>query len=1478
MDSRLYELLRQCTLRIDSAQRGHLGTGFFVAPGLIVTCAHVVEDVRSEAIDVFWNGQSYPVQLKEYRPEPEGPDLALLSIDLQEHPCVWLHEGATPFDALYSYGYPDDDPGGASTTFTLEGPSGEQGELLKFQSGQVRPGQSGAPLLNTQTSGVCGVVYSTRGRASDLGGGAITTAILLQTFPELVALQRQFHERNQRWLSYVSSAQAEKRQRIELMWIDQSDFVQDRFDRFVGRQDELALIRQRIEENTERGGYVIITGDVGQGKSSIIAKMIEDQGRESTAYHFIQRDPGSGYQLSLLRSLMARLILKYDLPEHYVAGESYPILRDLFPRLLTDISREGKREVIYIDGLDLLETDTPAGRDFSFLPSRLPPGSVIVLGMRPNETLGQVERRIGKQDPYRLPGLSREDFKQLLSHRHVSLPAALVDSLYGRLTNNPLYLDLVAQELREQPTQGVEELIARVENNPDAIFTITFSRMQAQSEWHEIIRPILGALLVAQEPLSYQQIAHIFGKESDRIRTGIERLGGLLSLAAQRRHTLFHPKLKDYLQPDEPESDIQFDAEERQKLHERFVAWCEQGTVEQLWESPSDPSSPHDDYREYARRHYITHLHAARHYEQLFAILNAGDYERGKLRFDPSTRASAADLLLGCQAAAGAVTSLAEGESRITHLWRYTLLRTSLTTRADAYPIEAFQALLALGRTREAQNLAELLTQPAKKLAVLTLLAEHLFRQPEQEVEGVQFYSRVYEIALSLEDKATQTTALSNLTEALIHAGQLERATDSARSIVDDAKRAEALTALCAVYGERNDWEQAENIAHEIAISEERARALCDLASRLHLAHQEGKAEALRQEAGAIIPALASGDSRDRASYHLALSFMQAKEWERAEAVVGSIDSATVKVSAWCQLALSFTKEGLTAQAESAWNEAQILIKRVEKRDKACAAYALARAQAGFYDEAETTASKGITEPTEKVAVLSGLASDLISKGLWNQSRHIIELIAREYEFTDVPPLVLDVILIRLSIELADHQQWGQAEATAHAIPRKEAQCRALMGSVSELARAGRREMAQDTWNQAQVLCTAQTDAVQSTVAGVLVRVLVEAGQIERARQIIATLPDKQTSESVMKDLAIALARAGWITEAEEIAGATINPRSKASIQESIALAQMNAGQFEQAIATASAINKKWRLYVLSKLVTICCDRQQWDHAEQIARDIPSDDVRASALTHIAIGLGRSGDRVGAERIAGLIGNNFLNAKAISDIAPILAAAGYIVRAQQLVRNIRNSRLRDKAFCNIALRGLLGAEEAESIARSIDASKERDEALCNVARAYAETYSWDEAERIAEEIDDVQIQDEAWGAIAIERTRAGQWTAACTAFDKIQKASQRIAVLQDWGILLADPANKEGREQIAQHLGKMSEKASLLVSIANTLAQAGQYLEQVHLVQQAWLQARTKEDCQYLFAMVKGLLLRNPELCTDFYDSFGWVETFLSEE
>src|SRR5207245_2863865 len=102
-------------------------------------------------------------------------------------------------------------------------------------------------------------------------------------------------------------------------------------------------------------------------------------------------NPGPDHQVGLLRNLMARLILKYDLSDLYVASESRAALRDYFPKVLQEIIAKGRQEVIFLDGLDQLEDEQSGTRDLSFLPNNPPPGIVFVLGTRPNDTLRPLE-------------------------------------------------------------------------------------------------------------------------------------------------------------------------------------------------------------------------------------------------------------------------------------------------------------------------------------------------------------------------------------------------------------------------------------------------------------------------------------------------------------------------------------------------------------------------------------------------------------------------------------------------------------------------------------------------------------------------------------------------------------------------------------------------------------------------------------------------------------------------------------------------------------------------------------------------------------------------------------------------------------------------------------------------------------------------------------------------------------------------------
>jgi Trypsin-like peptidase domain/TIR domain len=211
----LSTLLHNCTVRLSTAGKKGYGTGFFVAQSMILTCAHVVQYAQqgNALVEVYWNNQAYTAQITRYLPDL---DLALLQVPLPlpppltNHPCVFLNKEVGPFHQLYSYGYPDLNPFGEPSTFDSVGWTGDQPPQLKFKEGQVRPGQSGSPLLNWQIGAVCGLVQVTLDRNNSLGGKAILTETVLHAFTELIDLQRQFHQQDRRWANCLTVQQRQK--------------------------------------------------------------------------------------------------------------------------------------------------------------------------------------------------------------------------------------------------------------------------------------------------------------------------------------------------------------------------------------------------------------------------------------------------------------------------------------------------------------------------------------------------------------------------------------------------------------------------------------------------------------------------------------------------------------------------------------------------------------------------------------------------------------------------------------------------------------------------------------------------------------------------------------------------------------------------------------------------------------------------------------------------------------------------------------------------------------------------------------------------------------------------------------------------------------------------------------------------------------------------------------------------------------------
>ncbi len=206
---RLDKLLHNCTVKILTDSGTCCGTGFFIAPRIVMTCGHAIKNKQEKdlvKIIAYEDNQEVNAQVKVLF--PGGADIALLAVQpgFFSSSCVYLDTEIAPLDKCYAFGFIDSDgfPQGDPVGLECEGITGGIEPFIKLKMGQVRPGLSGSPLLNFRTGKVCGVMKFTRSRSTDLGGGATPLNIIFSEFPQLITLHQEFHQHDRRWISLIN--------------------------------------------------------------------------------------------------------------------------------------------------------------------------------------------------------------------------------------------------------------------------------------------------------------------------------------------------------------------------------------------------------------------------------------------------------------------------------------------------------------------------------------------------------------------------------------------------------------------------------------------------------------------------------------------------------------------------------------------------------------------------------------------------------------------------------------------------------------------------------------------------------------------------------------------------------------------------------------------------------------------------------------------------------------------------------------------------------------------------------------------------------------------------------------------------------------------------------------------------------------------------------------------------------------------------
>jgi hypothetical protein len=279
---------RQCVIPV-YGDGEFSGTGFLVAPGEVLTCAHVVHGVSE--ITVQWHGVGFSASVVQALPALEAgdpaarfyplPDVALLRLadPPPDHACVRLDPtepvtGSQPdvlrLDAFTVGEHASGAVVHSSATLEYEGPFQEGSwRLLKLKGGQVIGGYSGGPLFHHRTGGVCGLVDSSREEHSDLGGFGVPVSAFLDQLDGLRERNEAHHGEDRRW---AHALEAERRQAavragdwdrlplleplVKLDWAPEdppSDLLRPRYGvvPFVGREhllDQLMLWRETDDQ------------------------------------------------------------------------------------------------------------------------------------------------------------------------------------------------------------------------------------------------------------------------------------------------------------------------------------------------------------------------------------------------------------------------------------------------------------------------------------------------------------------------------------------------------------------------------------------------------------------------------------------------------------------------------------------------------------------------------------------------------------------------------------------------------------------------------------------------------------------------------------------------------------------------------------------------------------------------------------------------------------------------------------------------------------------------------------------------------------------------------------------------------------------------------------------------------------------------------------------------------------------------------
>ncbi len=335
-------------------------------------------------------------------------------------------------------------------------------------------------------------------------------------------------------------------------------FIETRTGLFIGQRHLLARLHEFAAKDTS--GPMVVTGTPGCGKSALLARFVSQFRRLEPdtfiIYHFVGASPSSTDPRHMLRRLCQELDRRFRFEEEI--PEDFNELRVRFWQFLRRAA-EQSHVVMVIDALNQLD-ETHRSHDLDWLPALVPPGLRLILSSLEGDTLEAARRKYEQRQDliitslrlvdqgfilgrrlkatrksltsarkYRLwrkqhvaqgqlvpPDEDRSQLRYILTgvycRRHEPTPQQTIQ----RETANPLYLHLVAEELRLFGSfDRLADFIAGLPTDVPGMFQTVLERLE-QDHGRELVERSLSLVASGRHGLLESELLDLLARPGEQ--------------------------------------------------------------------------------------------------------------------------------------------------------------------------------------------------------------------------------------------------------------------------------------------------------------------------------------------------------------------------------------------------------------------------------------------------------------------------------------------------------------------------------------------------------------------------------------------------------------------------------------------------------------------------------------------------------------------------------------------------------------------------------------------------------------------------------------------------------------------------------------------------------------------------------------------------------------------------------------------------